>query len=622
MATKVTTGLISADAALVDLNIDADTLYVDASANRVGMGTTTPSTALHVKGDELTLEDPGAGYKLHLNADTNPVTITANDNTGANFCGFRLRTNNGGAYPATAMHVYPHSSAHVGFGTDARTDTQMVISKNPSSATQTTPETILTLSTPCVTTASDIKVGQGPRLVFEIPDDQSGNKATGAAIAALKEVASDTNSQTTLAFYTSDDDETLDQRMTILSNGRVGIGDTTPDALLKVETTSTAIAGSWIRGGSYGLRVSAGSTSSHYALRVANGSDSDLMTVNGDGNVGIGTTSPTNKLDVNGAIRLMGTGTDNDSHILYFNNGACAIARDNNDLDIHAYNAMVFGVSNTAYPSSTERMRINSDGKLLIGTTSSDTSDVIQIQSPASGGGYGIQIRRNDSNTDQQLGQIKFGNTVDSDIGQLHVKTDGATNSGAMVFSTASSGTTSERMRIDNTGALLVGTTSHITTSEEECVHIKNGDGAGQLFLDNTRSSGNQYMVQIHRLGTRVGSIQTSTSGTSYLETSDYRLKENVDYEFNALERVAQLKPARFNFIKEPDVTVDGFLAHEVAPVVPQAVSGEKDAVDEEGNPDLQGIDHSKLVPLLTKAIQEQQTIIDDLKSRIETLEG
>ena len=105
MATKVTTGLISADAALVDLNIDADTLYVDASANRVGMGTTTPSTALHVKGDELTLEDPGAGYKLHLNADTNPVTITANDNTGANFCGFRLRTNNGGGSPVTAMHV-------------------------------------------------------------------------------------------------------------------------------------------------------------------------------------------------------------------------------------------------------------------------------------------------------------------------------------------------------------------------------------------------------------------------------------------------------------------------------------------------------------------------------------
>ena len=68
--------------------------------------------------------------------------------------------------------------------------------------------------------------------------------------------------------------------------------------------------------------------------------------------------------------------------------------------------------------------------------------------------------------------------------------------------------------------------------------------------------------------------------------------------------------------------TVDGFLAHEVSDIVPEAIHGEKDGVDDEGNPEYQGIDQSKLVPLLTKAIQEQQTIIDDLKSRIETLEG
>ena len=208
-------------------------VFFDAS-NNVGIGTTSPSKKFHVKGDEILLEDPQGGYKLELNADSNPVLITANDNTGANFCGFRLRTNNGGGSPITAMHVYPNSGASVGFGTDARTDTQMVVSKAPSSATQTTPETILTLANPCTTTASDIKVGQGPRIEFEIPDDQSGNKAKGAAIAALKEVDSDTNSQTTLAFYTSDDDETLDQNMTILSDGKVGIGTTSPTEKLTV----------------------------------------------------------------------------------------------------------------------------------------------------------------------------------------------------------------------------------------------------------------------------------------------------------------------------------------------------------------------------------------------------
>ncbi len=106
--------------------------------------------------------------------------------------------------------------------------------------------------------------------------------------------------------------------ITIDSSERVGIVDTTPDALLKVETTSTAIAGSWIRGGSYGLRVSAGSTSSHYALRVANGSDSDLMTVNGDGKVGIGTSSPDVMLDVRGEVAV----DYNASHGLRFYNQA------------------------------------------------------------------------------------------------------------------------------------------------------------------------------------------------------------------------------------------------------------------------------------------------------------
>ena len=222
-------------------------LFADASGN-VGLGTTSPSKKFHVKGDEILLEDPQGGYKLELNADANPVTITANDNTGANYCGFRLNTNNGGGNPVTAMDVYPHSGTHVGFGAGARTDTKMLISRAPSSATQTTPETLLVLSTPCTSTSSNIPVGQGPRIVFEIPDDQTGNKATGAAIAALKEIDSDTNSQTSLAFYTSDDDETLDQSMTILSDGKVGIGETSPDLKLhvksngqiaKLETTAT-----------------------------------------------------------------------------------------------------------------------------------------------------------------------------------------------------------------------------------------------------------------------------------------------------------------------------------------------------------------------------------------------
>ncbi len=92
------------------------------------------------------------------------------------------------------------------------------------------------------------------------------------------------------------------ERMRLANDGKFGIGDTSPDAMLKVVSNSASVVGSWIRGDYYGLRVSGGSTSSHYALRVANSSDSSLMTVNGDGKVMIGGTSPSALFQVNGTV--------------------------------------------------------------------------------------------------------------------------------------------------------------------------------------------------------------------------------------------------------------------------------------------------------------------------------
>jgi hypothetical protein len=114
---------------------------------------------------------------------------------------------------------------------------------------------------------------------------------------------------------------------------------------------------------------------------------------------------------------------------------------------------------------------------------------------------------------------------------------------------------------------------------------------------------------------TQVGSIQTNQSSTSYNTSSDYRLKENVVDLTGATDRLKQLNPSRFNFIVDSDKTVDGFLAHEVQAVVPEAITGTKDAVDADGNPVYQGIDQSKLVPLLVATIQE-------LEARITALEG
>lgn len=114
---------------------------------------------------------------------------------------------------------------------------------------------------------------------------------------------------------------------------------------------------------------------------------------------------------------------------------------------------------------------------------------------------------------------------------------------------------------------------------------------------------------------TTVGTIVTTTTATAYNTSSDYRLKENVVPLDNAVARIDNLKPVRFNFTADPTKTVDGFLAHEVTPVVPEAITGEKDAVDSEGNPVYQGIDQAKLVPLLVAAVQE-------LSARVAALEG
>ena len=112
------------------------------------------------------------------------------------------------------------------------------------------------------------------------------------------------------------------------------------------------------------------------------------------------------------------------------------------------------------------------------------------------------------------------------------------------------------------------------------------------------------------------GSITVvSGGGTAYNTSSDYRLKENVVDMTGATTRLKQLNPVRFNFIADADTTVDGFLAHEVQSVVPEAISGTHNEVDDDGNPVYQGIDQSKLVPLLVKTIQELEARIAALES-------
>ena len=231
-----------------------------------------------------------------------------------------------------------------------------------------------------------------------------------------------------------------------------------------------------------------------------------------------------------------------------------------------------------------------------------------------------------------------------------------------LLFYTRNNGTLAERMRIDASGNVLVGQTTTTSSVTNGGVYIAGDRSVGsnnyyaQVFVQHNSSQNHGIVVKelgssgpqmgfLNSSGTLVGSITSAASSTSYNTSSDYRLKENVTPLDNASDRLKQIPVHRFNFIADPDTTVDGFLAHEVQAIIPEAVTGTKDAMrdeeyevtpavlDDDGNvvteavmgtrsvPDYQGIDQSKLVPLLTAALQEALTKIEDLEARVTALE-
>jgi hypothetical protein len=149
------------------------------------------------------------------------------------------------------------------------------------------------------------------------------------------------------------------------------------------------------------------------------------------------------------------------------------------------------------------------------------------------------------------------------------------------------------------------------------------GSSTNNIALESRAdSTAARYHFSFSNANGVVGSINTSGTATAYTTSSDYRLKENVTPMVGAAERVMQLKPSRFTFINDSAKFVDGFIAHELGEVIPEAVFGEKDAINEDGTPNYQGIDQSKVVPLLTAALQDALKKIAELTDRIEALEN
>lgn len=207
--------------------------------------------------------------------------------------------------------------------------------------------------------------------------------------------------------------------------------------------------------------------------------------------------------------------------------------------------------------------------------------------------------------------------------GQLLLEADPNSDSGGSAIRFRVDNT--ERMRIDSNGKVSVGDTIPYSGGSVNGVQLH----SGPPIACSRDSTAGRTQVQFDNPNGTVGSISTSGSSTAYNTSSDYRLKENVIDLADATTRIKQLQPKRFNFIADADTTVDGFLAHEVSDIVPEAITGTKDEVDADGNPKYQGIDQSKLVPLLTASLQEAiakietlESTVSDLTTRLEALEN
>jgi hypothetical protein len=386
--------------------------------------------------------------------------------------------------------------------------------------------------------------------------------------------------------------------------------------------------------------------------------------IDSSGNVGIGT-NPGLKLDVaatgDDGIRFATTGTNNSARLeLSSGNGTASgkyayIKVQNNDTNAQGYAFGTFGGDRWVIrdtKANSERLCVDTSGRLLVGTSTArasglgsgisflvegapDTINIGTVRNSNNASSAKLVLAKTrgsavGSNTAVQsgdsLGMLEFDGAdgtqlvCGASIEALVDATPGANDLPTrLVFSTTADGASSptERMRITNGGDFYFNTT--VSTKTVEGFRIENN---GQPNV--SRGADGTFMQFFHSgTGSLIGSIVNSGgTATAYNTSSDYRLKENVVPLTGAIDRLSDFQVRRFNFIADPDKTVDGFIAHEAQAVVPECVTGTKDEVDGNGDPVYQGIDQSKLVPLLTAALQEAIGRIETLEAEVTALKA
>ena len=357
------------------------------------------------------------------------------------------------------------------------------------------------------------------------------------------------------------------------------------------------------------------------------------------------------------SVETSSTGGHNAALELESNGNPVVIGTSGNDkMFFQTNSATVMLIDNVGNTTCT-----NADSGKVISLQQKDTSNNFGTPTLMLGGHTGGDSYA--ANAVHSIG-FNYATTIKPAVGIGYVPTTTAGNTyGDLRFATRNVHTDTApttRMVINHNGHVAIAGADG-TYDHSGLFNTKMTSAGTQISMWNTHTNGNNLAFH-NTAGGMVGRITNDGSSTSYHTSSDYRLKENVDYTWDATTRLKQLKPARFNFIADDTNTlVDGFIAHEVSSIVPEAISGEKDAVTAEvlytsedvetqninykevdqevidgtkttddvktvatknvgdvkeaSVPDMQGIDQSKLVPLLVKTIQE-------LEARITALEA
>jgi len=343
----------------------------------------------------------------------------------------------------------------------------------------------------------------------------------------------------------------------------------------------------------------------------------------GTGQVGIGTSSPSSLLHVAGTsgtlARIVGTSASSDVRLLFDAGGTTGQIQyaGASHASLADTLSLVTQADIRTVHAGSQRVTIKSDGDVGIGSTA--PTNILELKkssataydsSAKQDGGARLSIFNSNNTTSDTFADIHFQcHSTSPGEARIGMRLPSVGNS-ELFFITEGSATLAQRMFLNSEGNLIIGTTSSnpVNIADHRLVVELNsstsGIAVGADGLVDTRS-----VMSFYNDNGTVGSITTNASSTAFNTSSDYRLKENVDYTWDATTRLKQLKPARFNFIADKDTTLDGFLAHEVSSIVPEAITGEKDGEQ------MQGIDQSKLVPLLVKTIQELEARVTALES-------